>query len=171
MGCGAAPSSDPPRGHPGQASQGVPPHDAKSASSSTRHTPELPALNFGHQPDVGIATKEVVTAKLDRFALENRGAGKAEMVFQYIHSRPDSVGNSQLFSAEVAYLFFWDEQRPILYDLEDDIWWVFDSYWKPSPTNLTRVKALYQTLLLPTMRTVRASAAARGVWPDKEPHG
>ena len=61
----------------------------------------------------------------------------------YIQSAAANTNLSQLMQAELLYLFFKEDEMPIFYDMEADLWWVFDYYWRASKNNMTRVKARY----------------------------
>ena len=127
--------------------------------------PSLPQHGWSRQPTVPRVVQDAVTAHLDAFLGANGDLTKEEVVLAYILSLPASVNNSQLLQAEVAYLFFTEEQCPLLYDIEEDIWWVYDSFWRASAGNLTRVKAMFQQRLLPVMRQVLATARGREALP------
>lgn len=125
--------------------------------------PALPKLAWS-QLKVPPTVKRGVTAELDGFILAHNGLNKHDLIVSYISEAPAEKNLSQLMQAEMLYLFFKEDECGLFFDDEDDIWWIFDNFWKPSK-NLTRVKSMVLANFLSVMKLIVAHVKSVRLFP------
>ena len=133
----------------------------------TGSAPALPNYGWQHQARIPSKATSAITAALDSFVLRQAGATKHDMLLTYVKDAPCNINCSQLMQAELVYIFFKEDESPLFYDEDEDIWWVYERFWKPTQSSMTRVKSLFQSGFLKAMRQAVQKAATNNTFPPQ----
>ena len=140
--------------------------DPAGAGIGLSAVPVMPSVGWGQQPLPLVEGYPSPTNDLDRFAKQNPGLVRVDLMLAYVASLAEARQLSQLVRAELTYLHFRGEECPLLFDGDSDAWFVHHKGWKLVKGSLTRVKKLLQSTLLPSMREAVALAKTRELFRD-----
>jgi hypothetical protein len=127
--------------------------------------PGLPSFGWAHQPTTVQPVVTQAWTHLDAFKVANPGLSKPALLLRYLTRIPDTKCLSPLLMAELTYLFFAEEECPLIYDADIEHWFLFEARWSASKGKHTRVKALLQKSLLPAVSEAAAQAQAQHTFP------
>ena len=131
--------------------------------------PAPPARGWAHQQPLQKVSKPQITDAANAFMASNSHLLKDRLLLQYVATLSQAVGTSQLTQAEMAYMYFSGDACPLFFDEDIDAWYAYDKRWRAvRSTNLTSVRALFQSGFLQTVRRVIELAVHDGLFPQTE---